>query len=128
MSRTTTCSSAISASLVAGQRLHPLELERDVGERLGDAVVELAGDPGSFGLGAERAQAGEPAGVVDREREQARQALHEVALLVPVGVRRDVFECDQTDQRTACAQRHVHPAPAECRETVLVGVGRAGRG
>ena len=59
--------------------VHALELERDVRERLRDAVVELAGDAGPLGLGAERAEAAEPAGVVDREREQARQALDEVA-------------------------------------------------
>ncbi len=57
---------------VAGQVVQPLELEGDVGERLGDAVVQVAGDPGPFGFGAEHPQTAEPLGVVDREREQAR--------------------------------------------------------
>ena len=65
--------------LLARDAVHALELEGDVGERLRDAVVELAGDAGPFGFGAEGAQAPEPAGVVDGECEQARQALDEVA-------------------------------------------------
>ena len=125
MSRTTTRSSEISPSLSPGSVLHALELEGDVGQRLGDAVVQLAGDPGPLGLGAERPQPGEPPGVVDREREQARQALDEVALLAPVGVRRDVFERDQAHERAPGAQRHVHAAPAQRREPVFVGVDEA---
>ena len=46
---------------------HAVELEGEVGERLADAVVEVAGDAGALLVGADGAQPGEPAGVVDGE-------------------------------------------------------------
>ena len=51
-----------------GAALHDaVELEGEVGERLADAVVEVAGDAGALLVGADGAQAAEPAGVVDGE-------------------------------------------------------------
>ncbi len=110
---------------VAGQRVHALQFEGHVGQRLGDAVVELAGDAGALGFRAEGAQPSEPPRVVDGKREQAREALHEVALLGPVRVRRDVLEGDQTHERAPGPQRHVHAAAAERGEPVFVGVHEA---
>ena len=76
----------------------------------------------AFGFGAERAQAAEPAGVVDREREQARQALDEVLLLAPVHLGHDVFERDEPDERAAGAQRRVEAAAGQRREPAFVGM------
>ena len=42
-----------------------VELEGEVGERLADAVVQVAGDAGALLVGADGAEAAEPAGVVD---------------------------------------------------------------
>ena len=42
-----------------------VEPEGQVGERLADAVVQVAGDAGALLVGADGAQPGEPAGVVD---------------------------------------------------------------
>jgi hypothetical protein len=60
--------------------------------------VQLTGDAGPLGLGTDRADPAEPAGVVDRECEQAREAVEEVGVFGPVGVGGDVFERDQADQ------------------------------
>ena len=45
-----------------------VELEGEVRERLADAIVQVTGDAGALLVGADRAQAVEPPGVVDRER------------------------------------------------------------
>ena len=56
------------SSLAAALGLHEaIELEGEVGERLADAVVEVAGDPVALLLGADGAQATEPPGVVEGE-------------------------------------------------------------
>jgi hypothetical protein len=55
----------------------PVQLEGQVGQRLADAVVQVAGDAGALLVGAHGAQAGEPAGVVDgqgRRLGEARRA------------------------------------------------------
>ena len=44
-----------------------VELEAQVGERLADPVVQVAGDPGALLVGADGAQPGEPAGVVQSQ-------------------------------------------------------------
>ena len=49
-----------------------VELEPDVGKRLGGAVVQVARDAGPFRLGTERAEPTEPARVVDGQRERRR--------------------------------------------------------
>ena len=51
-----------------------VELERQVGERLPDAVVQVTGDAGALLVGADGAQAAEPAGVVDRRAPAARRS------------------------------------------------------
>ena len=43
----------------------PVELEGQVGQGLADAVVQVPGDAGAFLVGADGAETGEPAGVVD---------------------------------------------------------------
>ena len=59
----------------------PVELEADVGEGLRGAVVQVAGDAGPLGLGAEGAQPAEPAGVVDRERQARRDPGEELGVV-----------------------------------------------
>ena len=63
------------------------DLEADVGQPLTDPVVEVPGDAAAFLLGAERSQAAEPAGVVDRQGDDVSQAGDET--LVRLGQRCD---------------------------------------
>ena len=73
------CSSGLptSSPLVAA-RDDAVELEGQVGERLADAVVEVAGDAGALLVGADGAQAAEPAGVVDGQGRGLDEALEQL--------------------------------------------------
>ena len=51
-----------------------VELEGQVGERLADAVVQVTGDAGALLVGADGAEPGEPAGVVDGQGRPARRS------------------------------------------------------
>ena len=59
-----------------------VELEGEVGERLADAVVQVAGDAGALLVGADGAQAGEPAGVVDGEGDRLDEAVEQLDVAV----------------------------------------------
>ena len=52
----------------------PVELEGQVGERLADAVVQVAGDAGALLVGADGAEPAEPAGVVDGQGDRLDEA------------------------------------------------------
>ena len=102
------------------RRLHDaVELERQVGERLADAVVEVAGDAGALLVGADGAQAAEPAGVVDGQRRRARRSRRSSSTSRSVKWSgRLVLEGDQADDRCAGAERRRCPtvrAGAEAR-------------
>ena len=112
--------------LVAGQVLDPLELEGHVRERLRDPVVELAGDATALGFGTEGVQAAEPAGVVEREGEDARQRFEEVAIVGPVRLGRQVFDRNGADQRARargvwCKGRCGTAARTRCRRARRCG-------
>ena len=114
-SRTTprTSSRMPSRSAVTGVALVVLaddavELERQVGERLTDPVVEVAGDAGALLVGADGAQAGEPAGVVDGQGGRLGEAGEQLA--VAAGERVDSW-CSTASTPTsepAGAERDVH--------------------
>ena len=76
----------------------PFELEADVGQPLAQSVVEVAGQTDPLLLGAEGAEAAEPAGVVDREREHLGQSdQHADVALVEVG-ELGVLQAQQADR------------------------------
>ena len=52
----------------------PVELEREVGERLADPVVQVTGDTGAFLVGTDGPQPGEPSGVVEGHGERWYEA------------------------------------------------------
>ena len=98
-----------------------VELEGEVGERLADAVVEVAGDAGALLVGADGAEPAEPAGVVDGEGGGLDEAGQE--LDVPgrevVGVA--VLDRQQADDRATGGEHGVEAEPA------LAGRARARR-
>ena len=55
-----------------------VELEAEVGEGLADAVVQVAGDAGPLLVGADGAEPGEPAGVVEGECRRGDEAVDEL--------------------------------------------------
>ena len=66
----------------------PVELEGEVGERLADAVVEVAGDAVALLLGADGAEPAEPAGVVDGEGRRLDEPVEQLDVAVGEVVRR----------------------------------------
>ena len=104
-------------SLPVAPRLDdPVELEGEVGQRLPDAVVEVAGDAGALLVGTHRAEAPEPSGVVDGERgglHEAGQQL-DVAAGEVVGV--GVLDGQESDDRPARRQHGVEPRRGAGRE------------
>ncbi len=64
-----------------GHTAQAVDLEAEQGERAADAVVELAGDPASLLVGADRAEPAEQAGVVDGDPERLDDAVDRLAVL-----------------------------------------------
>ena len=68
-------SSEVADLLALGVLGHDaVELERQVGQRLADAVVEVPGDPRALLVGSDGAEPGEPAGVVDGQGDRLDEA------------------------------------------------------
>jgi len=67
---------------------------------LRDAVVELTRDAAPLGLRAERVQPPEPARVVERQREHARQRVEQISVVGTVGLGRLVLDRNGADERT----------------------------
>ena len=59
-----------------------VELEGQVGEGLADAIVQVTGDAGAFLVGADGAQPGEPAGVVDGQGDRLDEPLEQLGVAV----------------------------------------------
>ena len=91
--------------VAAVDRGQPVELEPDVREGLRDVVVQVTRDAGPFGLGTERAQPGEPARVVDRQRERRRQPGDQARVLFGVRVGVAVLDRDEADDAVVRSQR-----------------------
>ena len=110
----------VVAQLSSGSRSSPLlvrlddavELEGQVGERLADAVVEVAGDAGALLVGADGAQAAEPAGVVDGEGGGLDEAGEQLDVRSGEVVGLAVLDRDQADRRAPCGRTAYRPEPA----------------
>ena len=103
------CRATARGVAAAGAVLHDaVELEGEVGERLADAVVEVAGDAGALLVGADGAQAAEPAGVVDGERGRLDEAGQQLDVAAGEVVRRRRARwTTQADDRPAGRQHGV---------------------
>src|SRR5690606_11079552 len=74
------------------------------------AVVEVPGDAGPLLVGAHRAQAGEPAGVVDGQGHRLDEGLEELELLVGVGVIIARLDGQHADHGPPGGEHGVHAA------------------
>src|SRR5206468_2066801 len=81
-----------------------VELERQVGERLADPVVDVARDARPLLLCAHCAQAAEPPCVVDRERRGLDETVEEAELTSPEVVRRLVLQGDEADDASTSSR------------------------
>ena len=73
-------------------------------------VVQVAGDAGPLGLGAEAAQAQEPQRVVDGEGQRAGQALEQRDVVGAVTTGHGVLHGHEAHHAASCPQRDVHAA------------------
>ena len=88
----------------------PIELERQVGQRLSDAVVQIASDTCALFVRADRAQPAEPASVVDREGHGLDEALQHLDVAAREVILLAMLEGEQPDDRTACREHRVQAA------------------
>ena len=94
--------------IAAGVALHdPVELEGQIGERLADAVMEVASDAGALFFRSDRAQSGEPPGVVDGECRRLGEALQQLDIAVREVPEVSMLQRHQSDHRAAGQQHHV---------------------
>ena len=103
---------APTGSPFASARADAVELEGEVGERLADAVVEVAGDAGALLVGADGAEAGEPAGVVDRQAGRLHEPVEQLVVAVGEVARLAVLEHEHPDDRLAGREDGVHARAA----------------
>ena len=100
-----------------GAGLHdPVELEGEVGQRLPDAVVEVAGDAGALLVGAHRAETSEPSGVVDGEGGGLHEASQELDIAAGEVVGVGVLDGQESDDRPTGRQHGVEPRRGAGRE------------
>src|SRR6185295_19461803 len=95
-------------SRMAGE---PVELEIDVGQALGETVMEIARQSIALSLGAECAEPVEPEAVVDGEGQRFGQAIEYVGVPGVEGDRFDPLEGDEGDEMASGDQGCVEAAP-----------------
>ena len=87
----------------------PVELDGQVGQRLSDAVVQVAGDPVALLVRSDGADAGEPSGVVDRERHGLDEPGEQIDRSRVVVVGGGVFDGQQPDDLAPGLEGGVEP-------------------